>query len=220
MMCVLRQLFFGCLMLVLSSASFQVKGQTQWTLKTDEDGIQLYTKSVPGSSYKSLKTVCTLQTSLSSVAAVLLDVQQTKEWVYGTSTSGMLKQESPSAVYFYAEMGMPWPVTNRDFIVKISILQDPVSKIITVLAENYPDYLPEKKALVRIRNSSGKWLIEPLPNGRVRVEYQLYVDPGGVVPASLVNMFLGKGPLESFKSLKKRVAMKQYANSGLSFIEN
>lgn len=78
-------------MLVLSSASFQVKGQTQWTLKTDEDGIQLYTKSVPGSSYKSLKTVCTLQTSLTSVAAVLLDVQQTKEWVYGTSTSGMLK---------------------------------------------------------------------------------------------------------------------------------
>lgn len=207
-------------MLVLSSASFHVKGQTQWTLKTDEDGIQLYTKSVPGSSYKSLKTVCTLQTSLSSVAAVLLDVQQTKEWVYGTSTSGMLKQESPSAVYFYAEMGMPWPVTNRDFIVKISILQDPVSKIITVLAENYPDYLPEKKALVRIRNSSGKWLIEPLPNGRVRVEYQLYVDPGGVVPASLVNMFLGKGPLESFKSLKKRVAMKQYANARLSFIEN
>ena len=207
-------------MLVLSSASFQVKGQTQWTLKTDEDGIQLYTKSVPGSSYKSLKTVCTLQTSLTSVAAVLLDVQQTKEWVYGTSTSSMLKQESPSAVYFYAEMGMPWPVTNRDFIVKISILQDPVSKVITVLAENYPDYLPEKKALVRIRNSSGKWLIEPLPNGRVRVEYQLYVDPGGVVPASLVNMFLGKGPLESFKSLKKRVAMKQYANARLSFIEN
>ena len=207
-------------MLVLSSASFQVKGQTQWTLKTDEDGIQLYTKSVPGSSYKSLKTVCTLQTSLTSVAAVLLDVQQTKEWVYGTSTSGMLKQESPSAVYFYAEMGMPWPVTNRDFIVKISILQDPVSKVITVLAENYPDYLPEKKALVRIRNSSGKWLIEPLPDGRVRVEYQLYVDPGGVVPASLVNMFLGKGPLESFKNLKKRVAMKQYANTRLSFIEN
>ena len=207
-------------MLVLSSTSFQVKGQTQWTLKTDEDGIQLYTKSVPGSSYKSLKTVCTLQTSLSSVAAVLLDVQQTKEWVYGTSTSSMLKQELPSAVYFYAEMGMPWPVTNRDFIVKISIMQDPVSKVITVLAENYPDYLPEKKALVRIRNSSGKWLIEPLPNGRVRVEYQLYVDPGGVVPASLVNMFLGKGPLESFKSLKKRVAMKQYANARLSFIEN
>ena len=207
-------------MLVLSSASFQVKGQTQWTLKTDEDGIQLYTKSVPGSSYKSLKTVCTLQTSLTSVAAVLLDVQQTKEWVYGTSTSSMLKQESPSAVYFYAEMGMPWPVTNRDFIVKISIMQDPVSKVITVLAENYPDYLPEKKALVRIRNSSGKWLIEPLPNGRVRVEYQLYVDPGGVVPASLVNMFLGKGPLESFKSLKKRVAMKQYANARISFIDN
>lgn len=143
-------------MLVLSSASYQLKGQAKWTLKTDEDGIQLYTKSVPGSNYKLLKTVCTLQTSLSSVAAGLLDVQQTKEWVYGTSSSSILKQESPSAVYFYAEMGMPLPVTNRDFIIKISMLQNPVSKVITVLAENQPDYLPEMKALVRIHSSSGK----------------------------------------------------------------
>jgi hypothetical protein len=216
----LKQLFFGCLIFVLSSDSFQVKGQSQWTLKTNEGGILLYTKSVPASNYKALKTVCTLQTSLSSVAAVLLDVEHSKEWVYGTSSSVLLKQESPSVVYFYAEMGMPWPVTNRDFIVKISVMQDPVSKVITVLAENQPDYLPEKKKLVRIRTSSGKWLIEPLPNGRVRVEYQLYVDPGGSVPASLVNMFSGKGPFESFKNLSKRVALKEYANAVIPFIQN
>lgn len=220
MIYVLKQIVYGFLILVLNSASFQSRGQTQWTLKTDEDGIQLYTKSVSASNYKSLKTVCTLQTSLNSVAAVLLDVQHTKEWVFGTSSSNILKQDSPTAVYFYAEMGMPWPVTNRDFIVKISILQDPFSKVITVLAENHPDYLPKKKKLVRIRTSSGKWLIEPLPNGRVRVEYQLYVDPGGTVPASLVNMFSGKGPFESFKNLRKRVAMKQYANAVLPFIQN
>jgi hypothetical protein len=216
----LQRLLFWSLLIVLSSTALGVTGQSRWTLKTDEDGIQLYTKSVPASAYKELKTVCTLQTSLSSVAVVLLDVQRTKEWVYGTSSSRILKQESPSVVYFYAEMGMPWPVTNRDFIVKISITQDPVSKVITVLAENQPDYIPEKKKLVRIRNSSGKWRIEPLPDGRVRVEYQLYVDPGGSVPAALVNLFSGKGPLESFRNLRKQVTRKEYATAVIPFIQN
>jgi hypothetical protein len=202
------------------SSSFHVKAQAQWKLKNDEDGIQLYTKSVPASPYKELKTVCTLQTSLSSVAAVLLDVANSKEWVYGTSSSSIMKKESSSVVYFYAEMGMPWPVTNRDFIVKISVTQDPVSRVITVLAENQPDFIPEKKKLVRIRTSRGKWHIESLPNGLVRVEYQLYVDPGGSVPSTLVNMFSGKGPFESFKSLRKRVALKEYANAVIPFIEN
>jgi START domain len=215
-----KQIVYGCLIVVLSSASFQVKGQDRWVLKTDKDGIQLYTKSVKGSPYKALKTVCTLQTSLSSVAAVLLDVKRSQEWVYGTSSCSILKQESPTVVYYYAEMGMPWPVTNRDFIVRISMTQDPVSKVITVLAENKPDYIPENKKLVRIPNSSGKWLIEPLGNGRVRVEYQLYVDPGGNVPATLVNMFSAKGPIESFNNLRKQTTLKEYANAVIPFIQN
>ncbi len=217
---VLKQVVYGFLILVLSSAFFQVKGQAKWVLKTDKDGIQLYYRSVSASPFKALKTVCTLQTSLSSVAAVLLDVLRTSEWVYGTSSCSILKQESPSVVYYYAEMGMPWPVTNRDFIIKISMVQDPVSKVITVLAENQPDFIPEKKKLVRIRSSSGKWRIEPLSNGRVRVEYQLYVEPGGSVPSSLMNMFSGKGPVESFNNLRERVVMKEYAKAVIPFIQN
>ncbi|MFY7880500.1 MAG: START domain-containing protein [Lacibacter sp.] len=216
----LKQIIFGCLMFFLGSAGFRASAQNQWVLKTDEADIQLYTRTVPSSPYKALKTVCTLQTTLTSVAAVLLDVMRTPEWVYGTSTCSILKQESPSVVYYYAEMGMPWPVANRDFIVKISMTQDPVTKVITVLAENQPDFIPEKKKLVRIQNSSGKWQITPLQDGRVRVEYQLYVDPGGSVPATLVNLFSGKGPFESFRNLKKRVALKEYSNARIPFIIN
>jgi START domain len=216
----LKQIIFGCLMFLLGSAGFRSSAQNQWVLKTDEADIQLYTRTVPSSPYKALKTVCTLQTTLTSVAAVLLDVMRTPEWVYGTSTCSILKHESPSVVYYYAEMGMPWPVANRDFIVKISMTQDPVTKVITVLAENQPDFIPEKKKLVRIQNSSGKWQITPLQAGRVRVEYQLYVDPGGSVPATLVNLFSGKGPFESFRNLKKRVTLKEYSNARIPFIMN
>ncbi len=216
----LKPIVFVGLIFLLISVAFRSSAQHQWVLKTDEAGIQLYTRTVPSSPYKALKTVCTLQTTLTSVAAVLLDVMRTPEWVYGTSSCSILKQESPSVVYYYAEMGMPWPVANRDFIVKISMTQDPVTKVITVLAENQPDFIPEKKKLVRIQNSSGKWQIAPLSDGRVRIEYQLFVDPGGSVPATLVNLFSGKGPFESFRNLKRQVALKEYRNANIPFILN
>ncbi|MBZ4171030.1 hypothetical protein JYG45_24340, partial [Escherichia fergusonii] len=84
----------------------------------------------------------------------------------------------------------------------IGISQDVQSKAVTILAQNKPTYLPEKKNIVRIQQSSGKWLISPLNNGLTRIEYVLQVDPGGWLPAWLVNLFAARGPYESFKNLR------------------
>jgi hypothetical protein len=202
------------------TAVSEVFGQQVWMLQKDESGVQVYTKSTQGSDFKTVKTVCTLQTTLTRMAAILLDVMRTPEWVYGTQSCKMLKQESPSSVFYYAEMGMPWPVKNRDFIIRISVVQDPLTKIVTVKAENKPDYIPEKKGNIRILISSGNWTITPLTKGQLRVQYELHVDPGGQLPASIVNMFMYDGPYETFKKLPSRVSMNEYENQRFSFIRD
>lgn len=115
---------------------------------------------------------------------------------------------------------MPWLVKNRDFIIKISMSQNEQTKVITVLAENKPDFLPAKPNLIRIRHSSGKWTITPLAGEKVRVEYELEVDPGGILPPAIVNMFSYDGPFRSFKKLSERVKMAEYANAHLTFIKD
>lgn len=192
--------------------------QGDWKLKTDKDDVQVYMKAEDNSSYKSVKTVTTLHTSLSAVSAILLDVLKTPDWVYGTKQCSLLKKESPTSLYYYAEMGMPWPVSNRDFVIRISLSQNPQSKIVTVLATNLPTYIPEKDGIVRIQKSSGKWTISPVGNGMVRVEYILQIDPGGSLPASIVNMFSYNGPFQSFKNLRTQVNKPEYAKAQLPFI--
>lgn len=192
--------------------------QGDWKLKTDKDDVQVYMKAEDNSSYKSVKTVTTLHTSLSAVSAILLDVLKTPDWVYGTKQCSLLKKESPTSLYYYAEMGMPWPVSNRDFVIRISLSQNPQSKIVTVLATNLPTYIPEKDGIVRIQRSSGKWTISPVGNGMVRVEYILQIDPGGSLPASIVNMFSYNGPFQSFKNLRTQVNKPEYAKAQLPFI--
>lgn len=209
-------LFFFALLGVSAS----LIAQNNWKLYAEKDGIQVYTQNLDGSRFKAVKTVCTVDAPLSKLAAVLMDVKNTQDWVYATKTCSLLKQVSPEEVIYYSEVSLPWPARNRDFIISIGISQDVQSKAVTILAQNKPTYLPEKKNIVRIQQSSGKWLITPLNNGLTRIEYVLQVDPGGWLPAWLVNLFAARGPYESFRNLREQVKKPIYHSAQLAFIKD
>ena len=197
-----------------------VAQNNEWCLKQDREGIKVYTKNLVNSPFKSVKAVCTIDASLSSLTAVLMDINSTTDWVYSTKSCTLLKQSSPSELFYYSEVSIPWPVSNRDFIVRLAVYQDSKTKAVTVLGENKPKYLPENKNIVRIPKSYSKWLITPLSNKHVQIEYVLEVDPGGNVPAWLINMFATKGPFETFQKLRNQVKKATYSQVSLPFIRD
>ena len=194
------------------------RSQDDWKLKTDKDGIAIFTRTFPDSKFKAIKVEVELDATLSQMVAVVLDVNTGAEWVYSTKSSVLLKQVSPSELYYYSEVSIPWPAANRDFIAELRAVQDSHSRVVTIYGPIFPDYLPVKKDIVRVRRSEGKWVISPVAKGRIKVEYTLRVDPGGDLPAWLVNMFVTKGPFESFKKLKEQLQKPVYVNAKLPFI--
>ena len=205
------------ILLLLCGNSFCQNG---WTLKSDKEGIKVYTKDLDNSPFKAVKTVCTIDASLTKLTAVLLDINSSIDWVYATKSCRVLKQPSPSELFYYSEVTVPWPVNNRDFIIRLKVWQDAKTKVVTVDGENKPALLPEKKNVVRIQQCYSKWIIAPQQNGQVKIEYVLQVDPGGMVPAWLINLFATKGPLESFKNLRVQVKKPAYSHVVLPFIKD
>ncbi|HSC39439.1 MAG TPA: START domain-containing protein [Chitinophagaceae bacterium] len=193
-------------------------GQEDWSLKSDKDGIAVFTRSFPDSKFKAVKVECTLAASLSQLVAVILDVNTGDQWVYSTKSAYLLRQISASELIYYSEISVPWPASNRDFIAHLSVVQDARTKVVTVYGPTLPDYVPVKKDVVRIVQSEGRWVITPLGPNRIKVEYTLRVDPGGNIPAWLVNMFAAKGPTESFRKLKTHIRKSGYQNIHLPFI--
>ncbi|MEO6150117.1 MAG: START domain-containing protein [Mucilaginibacter sp.] len=191
-----------------------------WKLSTDKSGIKVYTRVVPGSKVKAVKVESDFKATASQFVAVLLDVKNSVDWVYRTKSCLLIKQVSPSELYYYSEISVPWPVENRDFVARIAVSQDPETKVVTVDAPSVPGFVALKKAVVRISDSKGKWIITPTSNQTIRVEYTLQVDPGGAIPAWLVNMFAAEGPTQSFKLLKLQLQKEQYKNVSLPFIRN
>ena len=196
----------------------RIFGQEDWKLNTSKEGMSVYTKTFPDSKFKAIKVELSLDATLSQLVAVVLDVSTGADWVYATKSSVLLKRVSASEVIYYSEVKLPWPIHNRDFIAQLKAVQDPVTRVVTIYGPVVPDYIPIKKDIVRVRKSEGKWVITPLGGGHIKVEYTIRLDPGGDLPAWLFNLFVTKGPAESFENLKVQLRKPAYTNVHLPFI--
>lgn len=192
--------------------------QEDWKLRDEKEGIKIYMRSVAGSEIKALKVSFSIQATMSQMAAVILDVAATDQWVYSTKSCTLLKQISPQEIVYHSEISVPWPASNRDFIARIRVTQDPSTRIMTVESFNEPDYVPEKEGVVRVPHADGKWTIKPVAPAELQVEYMLHVDPGGAIPAWLINLFATKGPFESFRNMREHIRKPVYQRVRIPFI--
>ncbi|WCT14038.1 START domain-containing protein [Mucilaginibacter jinjuensis] len=194
--------------------------QENWKLKTEDEGIKVYTRAVSNSNFKAVKVNCQVSANASQFVAVIMDIKNSVTWAYHTKSATVLKQVSPSELYYYSEVQVPWPVHNRDFICHIMVKQNPQTKVVTIDAPCLGDYIPEKDGIVRVKQSVGKWIITPIGKDKLDIEYTLALDPGGDVPAWLINLFAAEGPMQTFKKLKTQLQNPAYQRIELPYIVN
>jgi hypothetical protein len=202
------------------TSSNPVFAQDNWSLSVNREGIQVYTRPIANSKIKAIKVVTNLQATSSQLVAAILDIQTCNEWVYHSTENVLIKQISPLELIYYSRVDVPWPVEDRDYVVHIEVEQHPQTRVITVNSPCIPGYVAEKKNIVRISHTVGKWTITPIGKNQVRAEYMLEVDPMGSIPAWLTNLFATKGPLETFRNLKVHVQKEVYKKAHYKLIND
>src|SRR6202012_1875709 len=105
-----------------------------------------------------------LNATPSQVVALVMDVNTAPDWVYHVKSAKLVKQVSVSELYYYSEVSLPWPATNRDFVAHLTVSQDPATRIVTADGPAVPGFVPVKKGIVRVNESVGKWVIPPIGN--------------------------------------------------------
>ena len=207
------------LIVTLLSFTTILQAQGDWKLERDKEGIKIYSIPYTDSKIKALKVVCKVESTLSQFAALLLDIKCQDEWFYHTKSS-VLKEVSPSELYYYAEFYLPIPFDNRDFVEHIVVSQNEITRVLTMTVQNVPDFIPPKKGLVRITQSQGKWVVTPIGKNSLLVEFTIFVNPGGSIPVWLVNLMSSYGPYETFKKLKTQLLKPEYQNISMAFVKN
>jgi len=185
---------------------FNFYSESEWKLKKDKDGIEVYTRTVEGSLFDEFKGVTTIEnSSLEKVLAVILDVKNYGSLFPDCMNPKVLKQDGKYYDIHYIQVKAPWPVKNRDTVYEQKAVVDENGKHALVSLKPLPDFIVENKDFLRIREGSGFWELEEDENGNVMVVYQFHGEPGGEIPAWLANSFVVTQPYETLVNLKNRL---------------
>jgi hypothetical protein len=189
-----------------------------WKLKKEGKALKVYTADVANSSIKAIRVECTVTGRAAQVVAVMCDLERQKEWVFNDKYSRPQKRIADNELIYYSEVSVPWPGTNRDFISHMTVTQ-PAANVVSIESHAEPDFIPEKDGLVRIRHSKSQWTITNAGNNQQKIVYEIQFDPGGSVPSWITNMFITKGPYETFSKLQDRVNLPYYKDAHFDFIK-
>jgi hypothetical protein len=179
------------------------EAQTGWKLARNENNIKVYTAKNESSGFKEVKVETVMEGTLQKLMAFLMDVGSNKHWVYNTKRTQLIRSNGTNEVLYYAETKLPWPFENRDMVINMSFDLNTSNNTLKILAIGMPDSLPEKSGIVRIKKFRAVWDVKYDGANSIMINYFISVNPGGNISPFISNMFVTKGPYESFSNLSK-----------------
>ncbi len=157
-----------------------------WEEAGETDGVTVWTREVQNSSVKEVKAEVVIPAPVERVWAVLGDVDHYVEfmpYVIETKKFG----ETASGHYEYQRIDPPI-VEMRDYCVKVTLMADKETRIYERKWVHANDKAPAKREdSVRVEINKGSWSLEPTSDGKTRITYYLFTDPGGSIPAWVAN---------------------------------
>lgn len=196
---------FFIILFLMAGFSQTMNAQNDCVLRKDQDSIKVFTCHSSESRFKTIKATFTLDATYAALEKTLLDITHYTKWQYNTVEAKILKTINDREIVYYTQVSAPWPVTNRDMIVHLKVQQQPGTKDNVIITNGEPDFIPRKPDLVRVPSSKATWIIKELDKERLSINYSIEIDPGGSVPAWMVNMVCAEAPYVSFKNLKDRM---------------
>lgn len=210
--------------LLLSSLfSFSSYAETSaWELEKEEEDInlQIFTREVDGSNLKEFKGEMLVKTTLKTIAALLLDGQSAPKWMHQCEKFEVIEQIDTLSAVVYFINGAPWPVSDRDAVVKSVMSQDPESLVLKAEIAVVDDLLPEDDDYVRIPYMTGFWLFEPKEDGQILVTYQVHANPGGSLPDWLANSVVVDTPYHTMSNMVDMLKLEKYQQAEVPLIKN
>ncbi|HOT44166.1 MAG TPA: START domain-containing protein [Spirochaetota bacterium] len=188
--------------------------ENNWTLKKNRKGIQVYTRDVPGSDFKEFRATIVVEATMAGVLKLMEDIRSYPLWFPKLKESLLLKKISSTEMILYHWMKVPFPADDRDSVFKVTARRDARTKTVTLGLSSLPDYLPERKGIIRVRQISGSWTFIPdKDRGTVTVIYQMHSDPGGKLTPLLANAAVVNRPFTVLKNMREMLKKPEYRDA-------
>ncbi|HLV78028.1 MAG TPA: START domain-containing protein [Marinobacter sp.] len=180
-----------------------------WALQKEVDSIRIYTMAQPGSGFQAFKAVAELNAPIENLMAVMIDPESCKEWVFNCVESYAFGRGDFHDRYAYSVNDMPWPVTDRDYVLRIRTHGNAETGEITMDLNATPGMRAEYSRRVRVDVSNTLYHFTP-QGERTRMVWVQHTEPNGALPGWLVNSLLVDFPVKSMQALEAVAQSDRY----------
>lgn len=162
--------------------------------EADKPGeVDVFVRPVDDSPIKMFRGVIQVPQPMLSVMALMGDIERYPDWVFQCSDAEIKPDQWGPDVIRIKINGI-WPVSDRDIAARSTMKQNPDTNAITIHSQAVHDVVPEQEGWLRIPELDNRFRLESLDNGRTRITFRTFVDPGGHIPAWLANFVATRAP--------------------------
>ena len=176
-----------------------------WQLRINEDGITVNTRRVEASPILEYQGSVTVDAPLARVVSFYEDEKLMPSWYYQCVRSELVERENAESQIFYFVVHLPWPVSERDSVFRRIKSVDQTTGEVTYSLSALPEKLPIQKGKIRVLYLRSSWRFTPLKDGRTEIHFQQHSNPGGSLPAMLVNKLVVDIPYNTLRNLRKKI---------------
>lgn len=177
-----------------------------WILSKDGKDLQTYYRESDKSDIKELKIVTTIAAPAITVFELLNEIDLYDDWVYRTTEARLVETYSNKSLQYYAVVDFPWPFDDREMYILSDYKISEDKKYIKTNSIAIPrEDIKDREDHVRIIDMELGWTLKENDEGITEVVYVLRSDPGGAIPAWMVNLALEAGPTNTINGLRALV---------------
>jgi len=191
-----------------------------WELIRNEKGIEVHYKEADSKGIIKVKMTQTLETNLSTIAAVLTDFDNYENWKEACESSELIKTVNTQEFVYYYKTDLPWPINDRDCVLKFKISQDSTTKVVNAKATCVTGYVDLDDDYERDYDNVNVWTLTPVGTTKVKIYNYLEFKVIDGLPQWLVEQGVDSGPFNTMLNLQSQVKLTKYKNKTVSYIKN
>ena len=197
----IRAALLALTILLVPSSAFADDGKWEWVGKID--GVKVWKKEVEGTDLLAFRGEVVADVHIGKIMTIFANPDSRKNWVARWRDSKTLKKE-PMAEEYYIRFDTPFPVTNRDYVLRSEGIADGNKGIFVCNIKSIErSDAPENDCCVRATATKTYYHFKAMKGDQPKtlLIVEVHTDPKGMLPDWLVNLIQKKWPSDTLNGL-------------------
>jgi hypothetical protein len=203
-----RRAFFAAGAGVAVMAATRNAKASDWEVVSRSKGVVVSLREEADREFPTFRGVGRIAAPMWDVFAVVSDVDSHTQWMHQCAAARVIETESKRVRYVYNRTDAPWPVADRDVVVRSEVTFPKDGSEIRLDFKGVTNKGFPVLGVIRMPFMKGSYHLEAESDVMTKVEYQVNADPGGTIPDWLVERVTRDLPMHTVANLRAHSVRK------------